>query len=255
MGHDKMCWLPLTMGLLLIASPAVAQRRIIDHGEQYRACMALVAKDPAGAFESGQSWHVQGGGIPARHCVAMALIRLKQPGEGAKRLEGLAEDARLSHPQLVPEMLAQAAQAWLMVGETARALAVQSAALQLRPDDIELRIDRALTLAEAGKYADAAEDLTQVLKLDPRRSDALVFRASAYRYLDKLDQARADLEQALKLKPDHPAALLERGMVRRLRDDKDGARQDWLAVLRLSPDGPTAEAARANLERLDLRVP
>lgn len=254
MGHDKPLWPILAMGLLL-AGPALGEQRIIDHGEQYRACMKLVTKDPAGAFESGQSWYVQGGGIPARHCVALALIRLKQPGEGAKRLESLAEDARRSHPDLVPEMLAQAAQAWLMVGETARALAVQSAAVKLRPDDVELRIDRALTLAEAGKYQEAVEDLTEALKHDPKRIDALVFRASAYRYLDKLDQARADLDQALKLKPDSAPALLERGMIRRLRDDKDGARQDWLAVLRLSPDGPTAETARANLERLDLRVP
>ena len=54
--------------------------------------------------------------------------------------------------------------------------------------------------------------------------------------------------------PDNAEGLLERGILRRLAGDEAGARDDWLKVLALAPEGPAAVDARANLERLDVRV-
>ena len=43
-------------------------------------------------------------------------------------------------------------------------------------------------------------------------------------------------------------------MLRRLAGDGAGARDDWLRAIALSEGSPTAEAARANLEKLDVKV-
>ena len=42
--------------------------------------------------------------------------------------------------------------------------------------------------------------------------------------------------------------------MRRLRNDPKAARADWIQVLRMAPDGPAGDAARANLEKLDVKV-
>jgi len=134
------------------------------------------------------------------------------------------------------------------------ALAAQSAALSLEPDNVELLIDRSVTLAQARNYWEAIDDLNRALELAPGRGDVLVLRASAYRYVDALDLAAEDLAAALAHNPDDVEALLERGILRRLTGDDDGARADWVRVVSLDPQGPAAEAARDNLERLDVKT-
>ena len=64
----------------------------------------------------------------------------------------------------------------------------------------------------------------------------------------------ADIEAALTLTPDDPAALLERGIINRLDGNDAAARADWLRVLELDPDGEAGKLARANIEKMDVRV-
>lgn len=242
---------------ILLACPASAwakDARIIDHSFQYRACMTLVQKDPSAAYESGGGWLQQGGANAARHCMALALLKLGRNADGAKLLEELAQAmARTDDAPLIPDVLGQAGQAWLESGDTSRAYAVQTTALKLRPNDPDLLIDRAVTLAEAKNYNEAVDDLTKALEKSPRNLDALVLRASAYRFVDKLDLASADIEAALAAKADAPEALLERGIIRRLRQDPAGARADWLKVLALAPQSRSGDLARANIEKLDIK--
>lgn len=241
----------LALGLSL---PAEAQRRErIDHEAQYNACLQLLERDPSGAFESANGWFARGGGMGARHCAALALLRLKQYGEAAQRLEKLAADMDGYAPEQRSEVLSQASQAWVFQGNNERAHAVLSSAIKLRPNDVDLWIDRALVLASAKNYFEAMDDLNRAVDLAPRRADALVLRASAWRYLDSLDLAAEDLERALRIDPQFPDALLERGIVRRLKEDVVGARADWLAVTRIAPESPAADLARDNLARLDVK--
>lgn len=238
---------------LLGALPAAAQRDIDPAGE-YASCMALVNRDPDAAFERAMAWRDFGGGAPARHCVALALLALGQSAEAAARLEALAQEMTDADAPLRAEVFGQAGLAWLEAGQAERADAVLSAAVKLDPGNPDLWIDRAQALAARGAYRDAIGDLNRAIKLAPERADAHAYRASAYRFVDSLDRAAADIERALTLAPGDPVALLERGNIRRLAGDEAGARADWVQVLAEAPDTPAADAARTNLERLDVKV-
>ena len=239
---------------LLGAGPARAQDNAAEQERAYRDCMILARAAPADGLESAMSWATLGGGDGARHCAAVALIELRQYREAAQRLERLAADLRAANPALSLGVLVQAGQAWILAGDTTRAHAVQSAALDIDPGNVELLLDRGITLATAKNYRAAVDDLNRALELAPARPDLLVLRASAYRYLDALGLARDDIARALTHAPDNPDALLERGMLRRLAGDTAGARGDWLRVIALAEGTPSAEAALANLARLDLKV-
>ena len=184
----------------------------------------------------------------------MALIELGQHDEAARRLEALAQNLHPAHLGLRAEVLGQAGQAWLLAGDNQRAHVAQSAAIEIDPRNVELWIDRSVTLATAQNYWEAIDDLNHALDIDPDQTEALIFRASAYRYLDALELALEDVTKALGTSPDNPDGLLERGILRRLIGDDLGARADWLAVTKLAPETPAAEAARRNLERMDVKV-
>ena len=237
------------------AAPARAQDSAAEQEREYQDCMILARAAPADGFESALAWGSLGGGDGARHCAAVALIGLGQYREAARRLERLAADLRAGgKTALSLGVLVHAGQAWILAGDATRAHAVQSAALDIDPDNVELLLDRGITLATAKNYWEAIDDLNRALELAPGRPDLLILRASAYRTLDALDLARDDIALALTHAPNNPDALLERGMLRRLAGDETGARNDWLRVIGLTEGTPTAEAARAKLEKLDGKV-
>ena len=249
--------LALLLGAFALLLGAPAPARAADEvlpPDPYEVCMAQAREDPAAAFARAGTWQSEGGGDPARHCAAVALIELGQHEEAARRLEALAQDLQPAHLGLRAEVLGQAGQAWLLAGDNERAHAAQSAAIEIDPSNLDLWIDRSVTLATAQNYWEAIDDLNHALDIDPERADALIFRASAYRYLDALELALEDVTKALSSSPDNPDGLLERGILRRLIGDDLGARSDWLEVTKLAPETPAAESARRNLERMDVKV-
>ena len=231
-------------------SPDPVAATEIDHARQYRACMALAQRDPEEAFESAITWRGLGGGAAADHCAAAALMGLALYDEAARRFETLADAVR-AEPGFKANLLAHAAQAWLLAGNADRAIAVLDAALAFTPDNVGLLVDRSAARASRGAYAAAVTDLDRAIELDPGQVDAFVFRASARRFLDQTALASADVERALALDPNHAEGLLERGILRRLAGDSGGARSDWLAVIDRAPGTPAANAARANLQMMD----
>jgi tetratricopeptide (TPR) repeat protein len=224
---------------------------VIDNAQEYRHCIALARQKPDDGWEEALAWTSLGGGEPARHCAAIALIGLKQFEEAATRLEALARDSHSSN-MLRAGMLAQAGQAWLLAKRPEKAYADQTSALQLVPDAPDVLVDRSQSLAEAKNYREALADLDKAVAGDPKRVDALVFRATAKRYLDDLAGAKADLEAAKTLDPNYQDTWLESGIDKRLNGDDAGARQDWLKVLEIAPDTATADAARRNIEMMDV---
>jgi tetratricopeptide (TPR) repeat protein len=223
-----------------------------DPAEHYAACMDLAKKHPADGWEASLAWAGEGGGEPAKHCGAVALIGLKQFGEAAMRLEDLAKESH-DEPPLRAGMLAQAGQAWLLEGQPGRAYADQTAALKLTPAQTDLLIDRAESSAMGHHWQDAIIDLDQAIGLAPNRADAYTFRAAAKRELNDLKGAAADALRAVELDPDSADAWLEDGNVQFLAGDKKSAHASWVQVLRLAPQSPAADSARANLEKLDVK--
>ncbi|HET6618409.1 MAG TPA: tetratricopeptide repeat protein [Dongiaceae bacterium] len=235
--------------LALGAVPSAA----LDNEAQYKACMALLDRDAAGALDSAVAWEKQGGGDPARHCKALALIRTGQVEDGALELERVGEAMPQNDAPLAAELFAQAGQAWTRSGNLQRALYAQNQGLKLNPKDVDLLIDRAMTYGNSGMYFEALDDLNAAADLTPDNPDIDAMRAAAYRQLETPDLAEENVERALKLSPSHPAALLERGYLRRAKGDAEGARKDWLTVIQVMPNTDIAEEARKNIEKLDIR--
>ncbi len=232
-----------------VTNPNDAERA---DAKRYGDCIALAKSKPTEGWEAALTWMGEGGGDPARHCGAVALIGLKQYKEAAQRLEDLA---RTSHadPALRAAMLGQAGQARILDGDASRAYADQTTALQLAPDTPDLLIDRAESLALAKQWKDAIADLDRVLIAQPQRADALTYRATAKRMAGDLAGAARDIAHALEVDANSPDAWLEAGNVKRLSGDAAGAHRDWQQVLRLTTTGPAADAARDNLEKLDVK--
>ena len=217
----------------------------------YEACMKLAEEDPAKAKASADAWAAKDGGAPAEHCLAVALIGLGRHVEAAKILERLADDYGPGRDELKVALLAQAGQAWFLAGVLDRAGAVQTAALDLAPRDVDLLIDRSLTLAAGKLYWGAIDDLNEANALAPTRSDILIYRASAYRLLESYGLAMEDIQAALLIDPKEPVALLERGNLYRLTGEDELARDDWARVIALAPASDAAGAARENLRNLE----
>lgn len=231
-----------------LATAASAQQ--IDPRREYAACMTEARATPKLGFDAASHWLGLGGGDPARHCQATALIGMGQYEEGAQRLETLAQNMQ-ADANFRADLLAQAAQGWMLANKYDRAEATLNAAIKIDPDDLELHIDRAQALAQRGDLEGSLADLNFVLQRDPLKSDAYVFRASAYRQLGKTDQASADLVTALQINPAHVEAFLERGMLNRLAGNNAAARRDWLTVIERAPNSPAAQTASRNLEQMD----
>jgi len=233
--------------------PAQPPKNEAADAATYERCMGLARKTPAAAQKLAQDWAGRGGAHPAEHCLAVALIGLKQYKDAATRLESLGQATVHAPAELRAEVFDQAGQAWLMAGDAPRAYAAETSALGFAANNPDLLVDRAEAAGSAGWFDKAAADLDRVLKTNPDRIDALIYRASAYRQLEKLDEAMADIEKALKLAPDSAEALLERGDIRRLKGDAAGAKQDWQRVASLAPGSAAATAAKGNIARLDLK--
>ncbi len=243
----------LLLPFLLAFSLSGQAAELIDNRREYNACLDLARQDPSTAYEHAVGWQGLGGGEAALHCQAVALMYLGKNDEAAYRLERLAETTKLP-PHRRAEMLAQAAQAQLMLNNLERANANQTVAIGLDPRNPDLFIDRSVTLFAAGDFAGAVKDLDQAILLAPKRAEAFALRAATKRFQDQIDAALKDAEEAVKLSQGHyPEALLERGILRRLKGDKQGARSDWVALLNENPDGDTADAARRNLELMDVK--
>jgi len=246
---QKIYFLFLALGLLCTYSVEAAELR--DSGGKYSICMKLAKVNPDQAFEAAITWRDSGGGDPARHCTAMALVGLKHYKDAAERFEDLAQEMKAEN-DIRAEVLAQAGQTWLLAGKAQRARDVLTAALKLDPKSVNLYIDRAQAFAADKLYFDAIDDLNQALELEPERVDALVFRASAYRFADSLELAEENINKALYFDPEHLEALLEKGIILRLQEKNDQARQSWMKLLVLAPGSPAAESARTNLENMDV---
>jgi tetratricopeptide (TPR) repeat protein len=239
--------------LPLLLQPCAAGAEVIEPQREYRACLALAQSKPEEGWEEAIAWQSLGGGDPARHCAALALIGLGKHEEAAKRLESLAQQSRREEA-IRAEMLAQAAQAWGLAGNPDRALADLDTGLELVPGQPDLILDKAVLLAGLGHHPEVIELLSKLLKAQPNRVEALTLRASAQRLLDRTAEAKADIDRALELDPVFPDALLERGMIRRVGGDQAGARADWMKAIEIAPEGPAADSARRNIELMDVKV-
>ncbi len=222
----------------------------------YEFCLGQVETDPDQAFDRALNWQDQGGGPPAHHCGALALVALGHYADGADRLDTLAQDTSNGlGTDLRAEILIQAANAWMMEGFPGQARESLNAALALDSTLLRVLVEAHFDMARAhimdGNWEEAIEELDFTLDYAPGARDALVLRATGHRTLEQLQPAMDDLTEVLTQDPDYMPALIERGVLWRMLSDDNAAREDWIKVLMLEREGEMADAARAHLHDLD----
>jgi tetratricopeptide (TPR) repeat protein len=227
----------------------MAATRPALYSAHYRRCLADSSANPTIALTDAESWTKAGGGVPAQHCAALALVSLKRYAEAGTRLDKIAADRGVPDISFRAALYDQAGNAWLLAGDGARAIQSFSAALTLSAGDADIFADLARAHAMRKNWHEVDLDLNVALQLSPRRADLLVLRASARRALKRYEEAKGDLEAALKLRPGDGDALVERGLLRKDLGDLGGARRDFQAALK-SARGEAAAQARENLDSL-----
>jgi tetratricopeptide (TPR) repeat protein len=241
-------WLSKWLALLLVVVSTAAEAAPSDAGH-YNRCLADSGANAAAALADAEAWTKSGGGVPAEHCAALALVTLKRYAEAGTRLDKIAGGREKLDVAFRVALFDQAGNAWLLAGDGARAVQSFSGALALSAGDADLFADLARAQAMRRDWQEVILDLNAALQLSPRRADLLVLRASARRALKRYQDANADIEAALKLRPGDGDALVERGLLRRQLGDLGGARRDFEAAQK-SGSANAAAQAKENLEDL-----
>jgi tetratricopeptide (TPR) repeat protein len=184
---------------------------------RYEACLAKSETDPETAYEDGLIFRNDGGGVLARHCIAVALLNLGETEEAAARLEEAAFMPDGGDGAMRAELLSQAGNAWLLARAPVEAENAFTQAMTVRSGDADLFIDRARARALQRRFDEAAGDLTVALSVRPRDVLALRLRADAYFELGDLEAAERDVVSALALNPQDVDTLVVRGRLREAR--------------------------------------
>ena len=233
----------------LTVQAAVGEARAPSDSAHYRNCLSATNLNPAAALSDAESWAKSGGGVPAQHCAALALVNLKRYAEAATRLDHIAADRGVPDMSFRVALYDQAGNAWILAGDGAHAVQSFQAALALSAGDADLFADLARAQAMRHDWHEVDLDLNAALQLSPRRVDLLVLRASARRAMEHYAEAQSDIALALKLKPGDSNALVESGLLRKQLGDLGGAKRDFQAALKTA-SGETAAQAKENLEAL-----
>ena len=239
-----------------VCTPTFAQFNIQEPEQiqqkkiKYMRCIALSESDPVSAKKMAQNWKKNSDVEAANHCLGIALINLGQHKEAASLLTLTANNSKLKNPELLANMFAQAANAWILAGNDTRAMELLNKAITLVPKEPDYLIDRAIALAGQSRYWEALDNLNEAVNIEPTRIDALTFRANAWRRVGSIELAEQDINEVLKLQPNYPEALLERGLINATRGNMEAARSDWIKILTYNVNGPVNTAAKKNLQKL-----
>ena len=105
-------------------------------------------------------------------------------------------------------------------------------------------LNRGIAQEDLNNLADAIEDYTQAIKLNPEYRALYHYRGLAYDRDGKSDLAIADFSEAIRLDPTDTEALLYRGLAYAAQSDYDKALADYNTALEHDPENEDALSAR-----------
>lgn len=249
---------PAMMSLLLLAVPAVGQEAPLDPAldrKRYDGCVRAIETAAATAETYATEWATRGGGLPARHCLALAQLRQSKFAEAEATLAAAAGEAAARKSPFEADFWGQAGNAALLAGRPEPAVAHFTAAIAAAGEFAPRRtaafhIDRARAEAELGRLAKARADLDRALELDRDEPHGWMLSAALARRAGDLGQAVRDISRASTLAPEDPDIMFEQGNIAAATGDLDAARRVWTMVTKAAPGTPAAElAARALADR------
>lgn len=96
-----------------------------------------------------------------------------------------------------------------------------------------------------GRYAEAIEEYTRAIEIDPGLAAAYRYRASAYLALEEHLRALADFDRAIEIDPDFAEAHLGRGVLHYRQGAYSEAIDDFDRVIALDPWNSNAQFYKA----------
>lgn len=235
----------MILAALLLA--AAAPRDTVEF-ERYRSCLATAGAEPAVAATEAVRWRGSGGGLPARHCLALAYLAQKKFAAAAAELAGAAREAEAARNPLAADLWGQAGVAALAGGDSANAITYLTSGIAVVSSPLAraaLLTDRARALVEQKRPKEARADLDTATRLDASAADAWLLRATLARRTGNLKIAEASLIEAARLSPGDADVRLEAGNIAAAQGRADLARAAWNAVIATAPGTPAAAAAQA----------
>ncbi len=93
LGRSRMRTLAAAALAICLNAASIAHGQPVGLAQSARSaeCMALARGDPDTGHKAAQAWRAEGGGIAARHCMAMALLVLGRYAEADRMLRTLAD--------------------------------------------------------------------------------------------------------------------------------------------------------------------
>jgi tetratricopeptide (TPR) repeat protein len=240
----------LPLLLLIAAADAGDQQR-------YNQCLATIKTAPDTALTMATGWRAEGGGVPAIHCQALALLEQGNASRAAGLLDSAAEALGPQNKSngFAGAMWAQSGNAWLLAGDSDRAIARLTTALGLLPATGDARanvlIDRARAYADKKTWDKSISDLNSAATLSPSNADIFLLRATAKRRSGDLAGARTDIQVAGALAPGNIDILVERGISNAQSQQLDAALGDWRKVMALAPGSDQAKIAKGYVSQLE----
>ncbi|TPE62863.1 hypothetical protein FJQ54_04905 [Sandaracinobacter neustonicus] len=241
------------MILLLAAAPALAQEAYdpsLDP-KRYDGCVRAIPTDAAKAEEFAVQWQGMGGGLPARHCQALAQLQQGKNAAAALTLAKAAQAAEAQKSPMAADFWGQAGNAALLAGDARGAVAHFSSGIVAAGEFAPVRtanllIDRARANTELKELKSARADLDKATSLAPTEPTGWLLSATLARRQDDLARARTDIAKAAELAPKDADVQFEQGAILAASGDIPGARKLWGQVVQQSPGTDAATlAARA----------
>lgn len=233
------------------AAPAQPQAVRASDEEQYRRCADLAKANPEGAVTSANEWLVRGGGLFARQCLGLAYSGLERWEPAATAFEQAASEAEINRDPRGADFRVQAGNAWLAVGNAAKARSAFDSALASTALTEEMRgevhLDRARAVKALGDKPAARADVDKALALVPQ--DPLAWYLSSALALEERQLARAqdDIAKAVELAPDNADLLVFAGNVAGISGEEQAAKGLYARAIKVQPGSDAAKAAQAAL--------
>lgn len=213
MTHLRAAFMALCLPLCAWSAAALAQE-----ADQYTTCTELARVRPAESLKMADRWLQEANVASALHCRAISLFALKRYGDAGQALENLGQMIAQTDPMIWSNVMRQAAKAWELSGDKARALVTLTKAIGLAADAglsdasmahiaADLLYDRSRLYALGSRDLYAIQDLDQALTLNPGNDQLLMARAEVLMRQGEKSLALNDVNKILDKKPNHAPAL------------------------------------------------
>lgn len=220
--------------------------------QRYEGCVRALEVDAVKAEQFAVEWQARGGGLPARHCQALAQLHRGQYAAAAQTLVKAAEAAETAKSPMAADFWGQAGNAAFLAGDSKGAVAHFTTAITAVPDAVPARraallIDRARAETDLGDLVAARADLDKALALSNDEPLAWMLSAALARRQGDMLRASHDISRASAMAPTDPDIMFEQGNIAFANHDEATARLVWQRVIQAAPGSEAASLAAKTL--------